>query len=340
MADKTIGELKRATSLDDDSLLIAEQQGEAVSLTGSLFKQFVEDAADEQVGAAKQYAENAKQSAEEAKTAVGGIGNAVEDTKNNAQAAEDARKAIEDMVVEAVTLATGTPASVTKELINGVVKLVFGLPSGDKGDKGDPGNSIQSITRTAGNGEPGTTDTYTITFTDGSTMAFYVYNGKDGVGSGDMAASVYDPQGKATDIFKYVDDVLTTIPNPDVSGQIGTHNTDTAAHGDIRAAIPTKTSDLANDSGFITDYAETDPTVPAWAKEASKPTYTASEVGAAPTTHTHTAENITGGTLAGEVAAYRTTNPSAYNIRNSVVISAGVGAVNPPNNGEIAWLYG
>lgn len=51
--------------------------------------------------------------------------------------------------------------------------------------------------------------------------------------------------------------------------------------------IPTKTSDLTNDSGFITGYTETDPTVPSWAKESTKPTYTASEVGAAKSSHTH-----------------------------------------------------
>lgn len=45
---------------------------------------------------------------------------------------------------------------------------------------------------------------------------------------------------------------------------------------------PTKLSQLTNDSGFITDYTETDPTVPAWAKASAKPTYTASEVGALP----------------------------------------------------------
>ena len=44
--------------------------------------------------------------------------------------------------------------------------------------------------------------------------------------------------------------------------------------------IPTKTSDLTNDSGFITT--ETDPTVPSWAKASTKPSYTASEVGALP----------------------------------------------------------
>lgn len=68
---------------------------------------------------------------------------------------------------------------------------------------GADGNSIQSIARTAGAGAPGTTDTYTITLTDGSTASFNVYNGKDGNGAGDMTMNVYDPQGKATDIFAY-----------------------------------------------------------------------------------------------------------------------------------------
>ena len=43
---------------------------------------------------------------------------------------------------------------------------------------------------------------------------------------------------------------------------------------------PTNVSELTNDSGYLT--AETDPTVPSWAKAAQKPTYTASEVGALP----------------------------------------------------------
>lgn len=42
--------------------------------------------------------------------------------------------------------------------------------------------------------------------------------------------------------------------------------------------IPSKTSDLTNDSGFLA--VESDPTVPNWAKALAKPTYTASEVGA------------------------------------------------------------
>ena len=46
-----------------------------------------------------------------------------------------------------------------------------------------------------------------------------------------------------------------------------------------KSDVPTKTSQLTNDSGFITGYTETDPTVPAWAKASTKPTYTKSEIG-------------------------------------------------------------
>lgn len=54
------------------------------------------------------------------------------------------------------------------------------------------------------------------------------------------------------------------------------------------ASLPTKTSDLTNDSGFITandipEVTETDPTVPAWAKAASKPSYTYDEITSKPT---------------------------------------------------------
>ena len=48
--------------------------------------------------------------------------------------------------------------------------------------------------------------------------------------------------------------------------------------------VPTKLSQLTNDSGYIKSYTETDPTVPSWAKSATKPSYTASEVGALPST--------------------------------------------------------
>lgn len=53
---------------------------------------------------------------------------------------------------------------------------------------------------------------------------------------------------------------------------------------DYLTTIPSEyiTETELNTKGYLTSYTETDPTVPAWAKAATKPTYTASEVGALP----------------------------------------------------------
>ena len=51
----------------------------------------------------------------------------------------------------------------------------------------------------------------------------------------------------------------------------------------VSQSIPTNTSQLTNDSGYITGYTETDPTVPDWAKQSTKPTYTYSEITEKPT---------------------------------------------------------
>ena len=45
---------------------------------------------------------------------------------------------------------------------------------------GEDGRGIVSIVRTSGNGSAGSTDVYTITYTDATTSTFPVYNGADG----------------------------------------------------------------------------------------------------------------------------------------------------------------
>lgn len=60
-----------------------------------------------------------------------------------------------------------------------------------------------------------------------------------------------------------------------------------------------------NEKGYLTSYTETDPTVPAWAKQANKPTYTAVEVGALPSTYTAPVTSVNGQT--GAVTTQNTT---------------------------------
>ena len=72
-------------------------------------------------------------------------------------------------------------------------------------------------------------------------------------------------------------DYLQLSNKPKINGVELVNNITTE---DLGIVVPQYTSELVNDSGFITN--ETDPTVPAWAKEPNKPTYTAEEVGALP----------------------------------------------------------
>lgn len=75
--------------------------------------------------------------------------------------------------------------------------------------KGDTGVGIVKLERTKGDGSPGSTDTYSFKLTDGSTQSFDVYQGQDG--AGDMNQSVYDPTGKAKDVFAYVDEEIQKL---------------------------------------------------------------------------------------------------------------------------------
>ena len=292
MADKTIGNLTQAESIGSEDLFVLEQNGEAKKLKGSQLVKYAQDTVGEQVTAATEAAE----SAETAKTGA-------ESAQTQAQAARDA---ILNMIVEAITLEHGSPATVEKSLVDSVYKLTFGLPSGKKGDpgatgpantltigtvtsgieasatitgespnqvlnlvlkqgdkgnqgddaptitniairqsdyhmivtlsdgtsydagycRGASGNGIASIALKSGTHAAGTTDTYEITFTDGTTFDFLVYNGANGTGAGDMLASIYDPHGKAQDIFAYADAKYSKpsggIPKTDLASDVQT----------------------------------------------------------------------------------------------------------------------
>ena len=164
---------------------------------------------------------------------------------------------------------TGTPS--VKVTASGpdtakVFTFTFKNLKGAKGAKGDPGSAgsdgispVVSVETISGG--------HRITITDaGGSQSFDVLDGASGSGSGDMTKAVYDPKGKAQDIFSYAD---TKYSKP--SG--GIPKKDLAS--DVQASLGKADSALQS-------YTETDPTVPKWAKEKTKPNYTASEVGALP----------------------------------------------------------
>lgn len=198
MADKSINDLPVSPGLDDDALLPVWQNNQTQSIKGQQVRLFAQAALGDSVERAEEAAQTAEESA-------ASIGDSVAQAAASASAAQAAQAAVEAVEVSAETLEAGQDASVEKSIVEGALHLLFGLPRGIQGPKGDPGNNIESITRTSGTGAPGTTDTYTVTLTDGSSTTFQVYNGADGTGAGDMTTAVYDPAGKATDIFAYAD---------------------------------------------------------------------------------------------------------------------------------------
>lgn len=112
MADSNIGSLPQAENLDDDSLLVAEQQGQAVKVTGAQFKEFGRQAV------------------------IGQVQGYVDQAEAAANRAADAVSAVTDMAVEAHSSETPT---VTKTIKNGKVNLAFGLPRGEQGVLGPEG---------------------------------------------------------------------------------------------------------------------------------------------------------------------------------------------------------
>ena len=131
------------------------------------------------------------------------------------------------------------------------------------GFKGDSGKGIQSITLTS---TVGKVKTYTITFTDLTTTTFTVTDG-EGL-DGKSAYQVWLDLGN----FGTEQDFINSLAAGGID--LSAYLTELEAQGLYQPR-----------GAYLT--AETDPTVPAWAKAATKPTYTAAEVGAAESVHSH-----------------------------------------------------
>lgn len=129
---------------------------------------------------------------------------------------------------------------------------------GEPGRPGDPGRGIVSVVRTSGTGAAGTVDTYTITYTDGTTSTFAVYNGKDGTpyvltaadksaiaaeAAGLVNVPVLSVNGKTGAVSIDAGDV-NADPAGTASGAVTGHNVSETSHNDIRLLITGLTNRL------------------------------------------------------------------------------------------------
>ncbi len=123
------------------------------------------------------------------------------------------------------------PAAAVYTAALGQARLIQGEkgdpgPQGPKGDKGDAFTyadftQAQLEALRGPKGEKGDTGP----------------QGPAGAGNGDMEAATYDPQGKARDVFAYVDGKIAAIPAPDLAAPLAAHNSDAAAHAGLLAPL-------------------------------------------------------------------------------------------------------
>lgn len=157
-------------------------------------------------------------------------------------------------VASTTTLPAGSSATVSNVGTASAARLAFGIPKGDTGAAGADGDAA---TITVGQVET-LQPNQPAYVTNVGTSAAAIFNigipkgdkGDSGSGTGDMTASVYDPNGTvaaAGGIPDYVDSNGGKIDTIEVNG-----TPQTITNKTVDIAVPTDTNDLTNGAGYIT----------------------------------------------------------------------------------------
>ena len=416
MADKAISDLTQALQITGEDLFVLEQSGKAKKLKGETLLNFVTLSVVSVTVTTLPAGSSATATYDKS---TGTLALGIPQGSKGDTGATGATGPANVLTIGSVTSGKVASATITGEAPNQVLNLV--LEKGDKGEQGKQGiqgeQGKQGIQGEIGpQGNPGA-DAPTITgitirqsdyhlivtLSNGTSYDAGYCRGASGAGTGDMLASVYDPQNKHQDIFAYIDNAIKDVKvttdatptqgstNPvqsggvysalvDKLGKTGDGSNVTAAFtatstrtniatgeklsvlfgkiakwfsdlGSLAFKSTVAKSDLARDvqtslskaDSALQSYKETDPTVPEWAKAATKPSYTASEVGALPDTTVipsvpSTTSLIKGNGSGGLVAASRGSDyiASGNIVKQTLVASE----TTPTENYAINWVYG
>lgn len=240
MADRNIGTLPAATSIDSDSLFVAEQQGAAVKVTGEQIAAFAEAAADANVQDAIDAADRAEAAAEvTAHPPQVNEETGYWQTWQNGSYVDTEIKAEGPPGPQGETGATGpqgpqgpTGTGLTVlDRFDSFEELQQAVPSPNVGDNYYVGTLepydvytytlsgwVNSGPIQGAKGDPGPVFTPSVS-SDGvlswtndggleNPDPVSVKGPKGDPGDGDMNKSVYDTQNRSTDIFQYVDNSI------------------------------------------------------------------------------------------------------------------------------------
>lgn len=183
MADAAISNLNPITLIQDNDLFVLEQNGEAMKLVGSLLKDYINRnilTISVQTLAPTEAAKVVSYNSTTGALVLGlprGCGIA------------DIEKTDTDVLEDTYTITFEAPAGGSAR-----PPVTFTVTNG---------RGITDIEKTSGSHAPGTLDTYTITYNDGTTSTFQVYNGQDGEGSPGSAAPLMDGNASSGTALAY-----------------------------------------------------------------------------------------------------------------------------------------
>lgn len=221
MADKTIGDLTQAASIGNEDLFVLQQNGEAKKLKGSQLMDYVTlsviSVTAETLPAGSQATATYNKTTGELYLGIpqgeqgvkgdtgaqGEVGPQGETGATGATGATGPAGPANTLTIGTVTSGIEASATITGEAPNQVLNLV--LKQGDKGNPGDNAPTITGITIRQSDYH------MIVTLSDGTSYDAGYCRGASGAGTGDMLASTYDPQGKAQDIFAYVDNAVSGV---------------------------------------------------------------------------------------------------------------------------------
>nr|DAL48863.1 MAG TPA_asm: nucleoid-associated protein [Caudoviricetes sp.] len=224
MADKAINDLVQASQITDDDLFVLQQQGAAKKLKGKTLLEFltfnvlrvsVETLPTGSQATATFNPNNGTltlgipRGDRGAQGAPGAKGDPGVDGKQGAQGIQgpQGKQGIQGPAGPANTLKIGNvtsgtvaSATITGTAPNQTLNLVL-----KQGDKGDNAPTITGITIRQSDYH------MIVSLSDGTSYDAGYCRGASGAGTGDMLASVYDPNNKRKDIFAYVDNAIKDV---------------------------------------------------------------------------------------------------------------------------------
>lgn len=224
MADKAISDLIQALQITNEDQFVLEQGGVAKRLNGETLLKFVTLSVVSVTVTTLPAGSSATATYDKS---TGTLALGIPQGSKGDTGATGATGPANVLTIGSVTSGKVASATITGEAPNQVLNLV--LEKGDKGETGDigPQGKTGETGKTGPQGPQGSpgADAPTITgitirqsdyhlivtLSDGTSYDAGYCRGQAGAGTGDMLASVYDPNNKRQDIFAYIDNAIKDV---------------------------------------------------------------------------------------------------------------------------------